>query len=70
VGGTSISHLGEEALGKVESRTVFRREHEGETALWLTGEPGLGLLRDVSGVIVQDQLDGGINGIGGIERLE
>ena len=33
-------------------------EHEGETTLWLRVEPRLGLLRDVRGMVVEDQLDG------------
>ena len=55
-------HLGEETFDKVEPRTVFRREYEGETALWLAGNPGLGLLGDMGGMVVEDQLDGGVGG--------
>src|SRR5487761_2152287 len=47
-------HLGEKALDKIEPRTVFRREHEGEATLWLAGNPGLGLLGDMSGMVVED----------------
>src|SRR5271169_6393124 len=63
-------HLREEALDKIEPRPVFRREHEAETALWLAGNPGLGLLGDMGGMIVEDQFDGGISRVGGIEPLE
>ena len=55
-------HLGEEAFHEVEPRTVLRREHEGEAALWLGGEPCLGFLGDVRGMVVEDQLDGGSEG--------
>ena len=40
-------HFGEEAFDKVEPRAVLRREDERETALWLAGNPGFGLLGDV-----------------------
>jgi hypothetical protein len=63
-------HFGEEAFHEVEPGAVFRREHEGEAALWLHGKPGLGLLGDMSGVVVEDQLDGGIRGIGCVKFLE
>ena len=36
---------------------MLGREHEGETPLWLRGEPGLGFLGDVRRMIVEDQLD-------------
>jgi hypothetical protein len=36
---------------------MLGREHEGETPLWLRVEPSLGFLRDVRGMIVEDQLD-------------
>ena len=49
--------LGEEALDEVEPRAMLRREYEFEPADWLIGEPGLCLLGDVRGMIVEDQLD-------------
>ena len=36
----------------------------------LLGEPSHGLLGDVGGVIVEDQLDRGAGRIGGVEKLE
>src|ERR1700741_1716428 len=33
-------------------------------------EPGLGFLGDVRGMIIEDQLDGRVRRIGGIEKLE
>jgi hypothetical protein len=54
-------HRGEKALDEIEPGTVLRREHEAETALWLAGNPGLGLLGDMRRMVVQDQLDGGIS---------
>ena len=63
------SHLGEEPFHQVEPGAVFRREHQGEPALWLGGKPRLGLLGDVRRVIVEDQLDGGVRRIGGVDFL-
>ena len=51
-------------------RTVLGSEGEFETAHRLLGEPGLGLLRDVRGMIVEDQLDRRTGRIGGVEKLE
>ena len=64
------SELGEEALDKVEPGAVLEREGKFETAVRLDGEPIPGLLGDVSGVIVEDQLDGGVGGIGSVEQFE
>lgn len=36
----SARHLREEAFNEIEPRTVFRREHAGEAALRLGGDPG------------------------------
>ena len=36
----------------------------------LLGEPSLGLLGDVRGMIIEDQLDRGMDRIGGVEKLE
>ena len=41
-----------------------------EAAVGLGGEPCFRLLGDVRGMVVEDQLDGGICRIGGIEKLE
>jgi hypothetical protein len=37
---------------------------------WLGGEKSLGLLRNIRRVIVEDQFDGGVGRIGGVEKLE
>jgi len=62
--------LGEEAFDQVEPRTVLRREGERKAAVRLSGEPRFGLPGDVSGMIVEDQLDRGIGWIGGVEKFE
>jgi hypothetical protein len=49
---------------------MFRSKCKGETALWLSGEPRLGLPGDVRGMVVEDQLDGGIGRISGVKFLE
>ena len=49
--------LGEEALDEIEPGAKFRREGEFEATDRLMGEPSLGLLGDVRGMIVEDQLD-------------
>ena len=63
-------HLGEEAFHKIEPGTMFRSKHKGEAALWLGGKPRLGFFGDVRGVVVEDQLDGGIGRVSGVEFLE
>src|SRR5215472_6868543 len=63
-------HFGKEALNEVEPGAVFRGEHEAKTSLRLGCEPGAGFFRDVGRVIVEDQFDGGLSWIGGIELLE
>ena len=62
--------LGEEALDEIEPGTVNRREGEFEAAGRASGEPASGLLRDMSGVIVENQLDCRASGIGGVKELE
>jgi hypothetical protein len=62
--------LGKEALNKVEPGAVLRCEGEFEAAFGLSGEPGSGLLGDVGGMIVEDQLDRRVGRIGGIEEFE
>jgi hypothetical protein len=49
---------------------MFRGKYKGEAALWLGGKPRLGFLGDVHGVVVEDQLDGGLRRISGVEHLE
>src|SRR5438270_9140571 len=62
--------LGEEALDEVEPGTVRGREGELEAARRSSGEPSSGFSRDVCGMIVENQLDGGADRIGGIKKLE
>ena len=64
------SEFGEEALDEVEPGAVLRREGELEAAGRLFGEPSLGFLGDVGGMIVEDQLDRRVGWIGLIEKLE
>src|SRR5258706_15151152 len=64
------SELGEEALDEVQPGAVFGREGKFEAAGGLIGEPGFGLLGDVRGMIVEDQLDRRVGRIGGVEKLE
>jgi hypothetical protein len=54
----------------LEPRAVFRREHETQTAFWLGVKPRLGFLGDMSGVVVEDQLDGSVCRISCVEPLE
>src|SRR5260370_25639815 len=64
------SELGEEALDEIEPGAVLGREGELEAAGRLFGEPSGGFLGDVSGMIVEDQLDRRVGRIGLIEKLE
>ncbi len=61
--------LGKKALNEVEPGAVFGRESEFEAAGGPIGEPSSGLLGDVGGMIVEDQLDGRMGRIGGIESM-
>ena len=62
--------LGEEALDEIEPGAVRGREGEFEAADRLIGEPSFGLLGDVCGMIVEDQLDRRMGRISGVEKLE
>ena len=62
--------LGKESFDKVEPGAVLGREYEGEAAFGLLGEPSPGFLGNVSGMIVEDDLDGGRGRVGGVEPLE
>ena len=62
--------LGEEAFDEIEPRAVRGREGEFEAADRLIGEPSLGLLGKVRGMIIEDQLDRGMDRIDGVEKLE
>ena len=63
-------HLREEAFDQVKPGAMLWREHKAEAALALSGEPFLGFLRHMRRMIVQDDLDRGIGGVGRIEPLE
>jgi hypothetical protein len=63
-------HLREEAFHQIQPRAVFRGKHQGEASLWPGRQPSVGFLRNMGGVIIQDQLDGGIRGISCIEQFE
>ena len=54
--------LGEEAFDKIEPRAVLGGEDEFEAARGLIGKPSFGLLGDVRGMIVEDQLDRRVGG--------
>jgi hypothetical protein len=56
--------LGEETLDQIEPGAVLGRKGELEAAHGLGGEPCFRLLGDVCGMVVEDQLDGGICRIG------
>src|SRR5262245_66342069 len=65
--------LGEEALDEVKPGTMLGRKGELEAAGGQGGEPSSGLSGDVSGVIVEDQLDrraGRISSFGVLEVLD
>ena len=62
--------LGEEAFHEIEPGTVLGGKNEFEAADRLVREPSRGLLRDVRGMIVEDQLDRRMGRIGGVEKLE
>ena len=62
--------LGEETLDEIEPGAMFGCEHEGEAAFGLLGEPGLGFLGYMSGMIVEDDLDRGRRRVGGVEPFE
>src|SRR6202007_674047 len=62
--------LGEEAFDEIEPGAVLGREGELEAAGRLLGEPSLGRLGDVRGMIVEDQLDRRMSRIGDVEKLE
>ena len=62
--------LGEEALDQIEPGAVLGREGELEATRRSGREPGVRLLGDVGGMIVEDQADRRMCRIGGIEKLE
>src|SRR5215472_5086347 len=47
-----------------------RREREGKAANGLGGKPACGLARDMGGMVVENDLDCGVGGIGGVEERE
>ena len=62
--------LGKEAFNQVQPGAMLGSEGKFEAARRLLGEPGFGLLGDVRGMIVEDQLDRGPGWIGSVEELE
>ena len=47
-----------------------RGERKGDAPNRLRGEPGCGFVRDMSGVVVENDLNGGIGGVGRVKQLE
>src|SRR5437762_11593410 len=47
-----------------------RREREGKAANGLRREPARGLARDMGGMVVENDLDCGFGGVGGVEEVE
>ena len=62
--------LGEEALDEIEPGAVDGREGEHEAAARSSGEPASGLLRYMSGMIVENQLNRSAGRIGRIKESE
>src|SRR5215813_12232569 len=62
--------FGEKPLDEVEPGTVFGGEHKREAAVRLSGQPGLGLPRDMRRVIVQNDLDRRRRWVGRVENFE
>jgi hypothetical protein len=61
--------FGEEAFDEVEPGAVIGSEGEFEAVRGLIGEPRSGLLGDVRGMIVEDQLECRMGRIGSVENL-
>ena len=62
--------FGEEPFDEIEPGAVFGGEHEPKASFRSRRQPRLGLLRDVRGVIIEDYLDRGHRGVGGIQPIE
>ena len=62
--------FGEEALDEVKPRAMRGSEGELEAARGLVGEPGFGLLGDMSRMIIQDEVDRRVGGIAFVEKFE
>src|SRR5258708_31577291 len=62
--------FGEEALDEIEPGAVLWREGEFEAVGGLICEPSFGLLGDMCGVIIENQLDRRVGRVGGVENLE
>ena len=67
---TDLAELGKESFDEIEPGAVRGREGEVKTTKPLGCEPRLGFLGDMCGMIVENQLDGGIRRVGTIEKLE
>ena len=57
-------------LDQVQPGTVFWGEGEFEAACRSSGEPSFRLLRDVSRMVIEDQVDRCMGRIGCVEQLE
>ena len=62
--------FGEEPFDEIEPGPVLGGEHELKASLGSRRKPRLGLLRNVRGVIIEDHLDRGHRGVGGIQHIE
>jgi hypothetical protein len=62
--------LGKERLDNVQPGAMLGREGEFEAPCGLFGEPGVGFLGNVGGVIVKDDLDRSMRCIGRVDNLE
>jgi hypothetical protein len=54
---------------EIEPGAVLGGKGEGEAPHGLSGKPGGGLLRDMGGMVVENDLDGGVGRISGVEKL-
>ena len=62
--------FGKEPLDEIEPGAVLGGEHELKASFGSRRQPSLGLPRDVRGVIVEDDLDRGRGGVGGLQHSE
>ena len=49
---------------------MLGRESESKSPNGLSGKPGRGLVRDMSGVVVEDDFNGGVGRIGGVDSSQ
>jgi len=60
----------EEPLDEIEPGPVLGGEHELKASLGSRRQPSLGLLRNVRGMVVEDDLDRGRGWVGGFQHIE